>query len=95
MFLPHCGTIRVPQAFHRHGKARAPCACATERKIDMDKDRVNGAGNKAKGAVKGAVGKMTGDAKLQAEGKADKAKGTVQNAVGGTKDSIREATDKK
>ena len=61
----------------------------------MDKDRVNGAGNKAKGAVKDAVGKMTGDAKLQAEGKADKAKGTVQNAVGGAKDSIREATDKK
>lgn len=58
----------------------------------MDKDRINGIGNKAKGAVKDAVGTMTGDAKLQAEGKADKAKGTAQNAVGGAKDAIRDAT---
>ena len=41
----------------------------------MDKDRISGAANKAKGAVKDAVGSATGDTKTQAEGKADKAKG--------------------
>jgi uncharacterized protein YjbJ (UPF0337 family) len=55
----------------------------------MDKDRVDGALNQAKGAVKEAAGKVTGDAKLQGEGKADKAAGKVQNAVGGFKDSLR------
>ena len=61
----------------------------------MDKDRISGAANKAKGAVKDAVGSATGDTKTQAEGKTDKAKGTVQNAVGGAKDAAREVTDKK
>jgi uncharacterized protein YjbJ (UPF0337 family) len=58
----------------------------------MDKDRIEGSANQAKGAIKEAAGKVTGDAKLQAEGKADKAAGKVQNAVGGAKDAIRDAT---
>jgi uncharacterized protein YjbJ (UPF0337 family) len=49
----------------------------------MNKDRVEG-------AVKEAVGKVVGDAKLQAEGKADQAEGKVQNTVGGIKDALRE-----
>ena len=52
----------------------------------MDKDRVVGA-HQAKGAVKEAVGKVTGDAKTQAEGTAEKAAGKVQNTVGGAKDT--------
>ena len=55
----------------------------------VDKNRMSGAGDKAKGAIKEAAGKVTGDAKLQAEGKADKAKGAVKNAVGGAKDAIK------
>ena len=55
----------------------------------MDKDRIEGSANQAKGAVKEAAGKVTGDAKLQAEGKADKAAGKVQNAVRGIKDTLR------
>ncbi len=55
----------------------------------MDKDRVEGAATKVKGSIKEAAGKLTGDAKLQAEGKADKAAGKVQNAVGGLKDAAR------
>ena len=35
------------------------------------------------------AGKLTGDAKLEAEGKADKAAGKVQNAVGGIKDALK------
>ena len=55
----------------------------------MDKDRINGAADKAKGAVKEAAGKMTGDSKLKAEGAMDKAKGHVESAVGKAKDEIR------
>ncbi|MBN8997755.1 MAG: CsbD family protein [Rhizobiales bacterium] len=55
----------------------------------MDKDRIAGTAKQAKGAVKEMAGKITGDAKLQAEGKADKAAGKVQNAVGGIKDTLR------
>ena len=57
----------------------------------MDKDRIEGSATQAKGAVKEAVGKMTGDAKLQTEGAADKVAGKVQNAVGGAKDAARDA----
>lgn len=60
----------------------------------MDKDRISGAMDKAKGAVKDAVGSATGDSKMQAEGKLDKAKGTGENAMGGAKDTLRDATDK-
>ncbi len=59
----------------------------------MDKDRIEGTAKQAKGAVKDAAGKITGDSKLQAEGKADKAEGKIQNAVGGLKDKAREALD--
>jgi uncharacterized protein YjbJ (UPF0337 family) len=58
----------------------------------MDKDRIEGAANQAKGSIKEAAGKVTGDAKLQAEGAADKAAGKVQNAVGGMKDAVRDAS---
>jgi uncharacterized protein YjbJ (UPF0337 family) len=57
----------------------------------MDKDRTAGAGHQAKGAVKQAAGKITGDTKLKGEGAAEKAAGKVQNAVGGAKDSVRKA----
>ena len=60
----------------------------------MDKDRIKGAANQAKGEMKDTVGKATGDAKLQTEGKADKLKGKIQNAVGGVKDSLRDAEKK-
>ena len=56
----------------------------------MDKDRIKGMADQAKGAVKDAAGKVTGDTKLQAEGKADKVKGKIENAVGGAKDTMRD-----
>ena len=58
----------------------------------MDKDRVSGAADKAKGAMKDAAGKLTGDRRLQAEGKADKAKGEVKDAIGRAKGAFRDAT---
>jgi uncharacterized protein YjbJ (UPF0337 family) len=60
----------------------------------MDKDRVAGSAKEAEGAVKEAVGKATGDAKLQADGSADKAEGKIQNAIGGMKDTVRDALKK-
>ena len=60
----------------------------------MDKDRAAGVGHQVKGAVKEGAGKLTGDAKLEAEGKGEKAAGKVQNAVGGAKDGVRDAVDK-
>jgi uncharacterized protein YjbJ (UPF0337 family) len=60
----------------------------------MDKDRVEGAMHQAKGAVKEAAGKVTGDKKTQAEGAAEKAAGKVQNTVGGAKDAVRDAADR-
>jgi uncharacterized protein YjbJ (UPF0337 family) len=70
-----CGTL-VPYLLHRKVKA-------------MDKDRIKGSAEQAKGAIKEVAGKVTGDAKLESEGKADKAAGKVQNAVGGLKDTLR------
>ena len=55
----------------------------------MDKDRIKGSAEQAKGKVKEVTGKVTGDAKLESEGKADKIKGKLRNAVGGLKDALR------
>ncbi len=59
----------------------------------VDKNRVEGSGDKAKGSLKEGFGKLTGDEKLQAEGKMDKAGGKVKSAVGGIADTIRDKTD--
>jgi uncharacterized protein YjbJ (UPF0337 family) len=60
----------------------------------MDTDRVKGVAHQVKGAIKEAIGKVTGDAKTEAEGAAEKNAGKVQNTVGGVKDTAREALDK-
>jgi uncharacterized protein YjbJ (UPF0337 family) len=60
----------------------------------MDKDRIKGTVEQARGAVKEAVGKAAGDAKLEIEGQNEKAGGKVENAVGGVKDALRGALKK-
>ncbi|HUO91575.1 MAG TPA: CsbD family protein [Rhizomicrobium sp.] len=60
----------------------------------MDKDRIKGAADQAKGSMKDTTGKIIGDQKLQAEGKADKLKGKAENAVGGAKDALRDMEDR-
>ena len=57
----------------------------------MHKDELKGVGKQAKGAVKDAVGGLTGNEKLQAEGKVDKIVGKVQQKVGEAKDRTRDA----
>jgi uncharacterized protein YjbJ (UPF0337 family) len=60
----------------------------------MDREHVKGAADKAKGAIKDAAGKVTGDTKLQAEGKFDKAKGEAHKLAGDVKDAARDAANK-
>ena len=55
----------------------------------MDKDRIKGSAEQAKGKVKEWAGKITGVSKTEAEGKADQVKGKIQNTVGGLKDTVR------
>jgi uncharacterized protein YjbJ (UPF0337 family) len=57
----------------------------------MDDDHVEGSARQAKGSVKDAVGALTGDGSLQAEGKADKLAGKAQAAAGDLKDAARDA----
>ena len=57
--------------------------------IGVDRDRLAGSAQQAKGAVKDAVGGALGDSKLQAEGKLDKVEGKTQNTAGGVKDTLR------
>lgn len=59
----------------------------------MNKDRIQGSFEQAKGKVKEAAGKAAGDTKLETEGKADQIKGKVQNTIGGMKDTVKEAID--
>jgi uncharacterized protein YjbJ (UPF0337 family) len=61
----------------------------------MDKDRIKGAAEEAKGKIKETFGKVTGDAKLEADGNVEKNAGKVQNAIGGLKDKAREVTGNK
>jgi uncharacterized protein YjbJ (UPF0337 family) len=56
----------------------------------MDKDRIHGAVDRAKGTAKESLGKAVGDEKLRTEGAADKVKGKVETAVGGAKDTLRD-----
>ncbi len=59
----------------------------------MDREHIKGTADKAKGAIKDAAGKMTGDREMQSEGKVDKAKGSAHNAAGDIKRRVRKSTE--
>lgn len=56
----------------------------------MDKDRIQGSVEQAKGKAKEVAGKITGDVKLETEGKTQQVAGKIQNAVGGFKDAVKD-----
>jgi uncharacterized protein YjbJ (UPF0337 family) len=56
----------------------------------VNKDQVGGVGKQAKGAVKEAVGKATGNEQAEYEGKADKIAGKVQKGFGDTKEKLKD-----
>jgi uncharacterized protein YjbJ (UPF0337 family) len=49
---------------------------------DSTKDKIEGTGHEAKGAVKAAVGSVLNKPDLEAEGNAEKAAGKIQKKVG-------------
>ena len=60
----------------------------------MDKERIKGAKDQVAGSVKEAIGKVTGDARTEAEGKAQKTGGDVETTAGKAKDALRETVGK-
>ncbi len=57
----------------------------------VNKDQVKGVAKQAKGAVKEAAGKVTGNKKTQDEGTAEKIAGKIQKSYGDTKEKIKGA----
>jgi uncharacterized protein YjbJ (UPF0337 family) len=59
----------------------------------MDKDRIEGKVEKAKGYVKDKAGEILNDPDLEAEGEAERVKGEVKDQFGKAKDKVREVID--
>lgn len=78
-------SIKSPAAPERMVGAR------TSQEDVMSNERIEGATQKAIGAIKQAMGKAVGDPKLQAEGLADKVVGTAKETLGKAKDAIDRA----
>ncbi|BAN24915.1 CsbD family protein [Caballeronia insecticola] len=57
----------------------------------MVQDQLEGAAQKVAGKVQDAVGTLTGDDQLQAEGKVREAFGSLQQSYGQTVDNVRTA----
>ena len=59
----------------------------------MDENRIDGTVRNLGGKIEGALGSMTGDTKMQAEGAADKLAGTAQTTYGQAKDAVRDGVE--
>ncbi|MDX2290402.1 MAG: CsbD family protein [Hyphomicrobiaceae bacterium] len=57
----------------------------------MNSLRIKGAALKLKGSIKEAVGRLTGDERLEASGELDKVVGSVRTAMGTTQDAVRDS----
>jgi uncharacterized protein YjbJ (UPF0337 family) len=64
----------------------------SEKGVD---NNIRGKSTEFKGRVKDAVGGLTNDSSLQAEGKVDKVKGKIQDKVGDVQREVGKATDKR
>jgi uncharacterized protein YjbJ (UPF0337 family) len=60
----------------------------------MDKNRIDGIAKQVKGSVKEAIGKVTGDTRIQAEGNAEKNVGKAQAKIGEVADKLRDSARK-
>jgi uncharacterized protein YjbJ (UPF0337 family) len=56
----------------------------------MNREHAQGAMDKAKGAIKEAIGKQTHDKELRTQGKMDKAKGEARQALGDAEEAMKE-----
>ena len=59
----------------------------------MHKDEIKGKFEKAKGAAKEKLGRVTNDPEMEGEGTADRAKGEIREGIGKAKEKIRDAAD--
>ena len=57
----------------------------------VDKNQVKGLARQAKGSVKQAVGKATGNRRVEMEGALEKSAGKVQKAFGDLKSKVRKS----
>lgn len=57
----------------------------------MHKDEIKGAARDAKGSIKEAAGKATGNRRMEAEGAADRVGGKMQKGAGKMKDAASKA----
>lgn len=57
----------------------------------MHKDTIKGAAKDAKGSMKEAMGKASGNDRMAAEGASERVAGKVQKGVGNLKDAARDA----
>lgn len=57
----------------------------------VDQNRFEGTARTIGGKIEGAVGNMTGDSKMQADGLVDKVTGKAQQAYGQASDTVRDA----
>ena len=58
----------------------------------LNKNEINGTVDQAKGKVKQAVGTLTGNDRLKAEGQADEVVGKVESVVGGAVRKVEDET---
>ena len=59
----------------------------------MDKQRIEGKADKAKGFVKEKAGQLVNDPDLEAEGAADRVRGEIKDRIGQAKDKVRDVVD--
>lgn len=55
----------------------------------MNENRIKGEAHALKGSIKEAIGKITGDARIEAEGAAEKLAGKAQAGAGKTADTVK------
>lgn len=60
----------------------------------MNKNTVEGKLEQVKGSVKEALGKVTGNDRLEAEGATEKVAGKAQEGVGKAQEAAKDAADK-
>lgn len=60
----------------------------------MNKNTVDGNLKQVKGSVKEALGKVTGNTRLEAEGATEKVAGKAQENLGETQQAAKDAADK-
>jgi len=77
------------------GPQDGPDATLAGQEFDMSSntDKIKGMANEAAGNVKQAVGRATGNEKLEAEGFVQERKGEAQQIAGKVKDAVKDAAD--